>query len=75
MSVLTSKTFAPWSEKERNRLRLLRLEHGWSFREMADRIGMPEPTLRNVLESDVDPLQTTVYKIRKWLDVFGAEVV
>lgn len=71
---MPSGHLAPWTETEREQLRLLRLENGWSFREMAARIGMPEPTLRNILEAGAEPLQTTVFKIRRWLEAYRSAV-
>lgn len=62
---------APLTKADLERLQLIRLARGWSFREMAQSIDIPETTLKAVLQdSDRLPRETTVYKVRLWLDAY-----
>ena len=64
----------PLTERERERLKLMRLERGWSYREMARRAGITEPTLRAILERLHErPRQTTTFRLRRWLTTETAE--
>lgn len=63
---------APLKPSELDVLRRMRLENRWSFRRMADAIGLTESTLRNVLESDQTPRDVTVYAIRQWMKSVAA---
>ena len=63
----------PLTERERDRLKLIRLERGWSYREMAKRSGVSEPTLRAILERlHKRPRQTTTFRLRRWLTTESA---
>lgn len=59
------------------RLEILRLEKGWSYRELGERIGaaldrdpIPESTLRKVISGGGDEgyHDTTVYPLRKYVE-------
>lgn len=63
-----STATTPWTQKEREELRLIRLHRGWSWREMAEQIGvLHEANLRRLVEEDRRPRATTTFKLREWL--------
>jgi transcriptional regulator with XRE-family HTH domain len=65
---MTPLKTTPLTARELDRLRQMRFQHGWSFREMASLIGMKTPTLQKILNGGVDESrETTVYRIRQWL--------
>ena len=47
----------------------IRLDHRWSFRELGERVGLPEPTIRKFVRfaGTRQVLETTVHPIRKYL--------
>jgi len=51
-------------------LRQLRLEEGWTYRELADRIGgLDTSTVQRFIESPARRIhETTLFKIRRFLD-------
>jgi len=51
------------------RLNRIRLKEDLSFRELGDQCGIPEPTMRRVLQA-ADPViyDRTLYKIREYLE-------
>lgn len=57
----------PLTARELDSLRQMRLEQGWSFREMASLIGLKETTLQKILNAGVKSRATTVYRVRQWI--------
>jgi hypothetical protein len=50
-------------------LERIRLERRWSYRQLGDEIGLPEPTVRKFIQlaGKRSFLATTVYPVRKYL--------
>ena len=74
MKVISDKDVAPLSSTDLALLRSIRIQRGWSYREMSGLMGLSEPTLFKILEGTVeDPRETTVYRIRQWLATYQAQ--
>ena len=59
----------PLTDSERSQLRLIRLERGWTYEQMASQCGVPAATLRAVLEGvHKRPYQTTTFRLRRWIE-------
>jgi len=54
-------------------LEVLRLENRWSYRELGDRVGLSEPTIRRFVQlaGERGFHETTVYPIRKYVSGLG----
>jgi transcriptional regulator with XRE-family HTH domain len=63
------------SRGDRAKLKHLRLENGWSHREMADRIGLPESTMKSVLEDERELRETTAFRVLQWLESWKKSAV
>lgn len=58
----------PLNARELERLQLIRLRQGWSFRHMGELMGLDEATLRRVIKDVGEPHETTLFRVREWLD-------
>jgi len=72
-SLTERKHAAPITQRDREVLTLIRLERGWSYTEMAERIGgMTGPTLFRIVEDKQRCARaTTMYRIRRFLDEYA----
>lgn len=68
MTKTVAKDIAPLTASELESLRRLRLDRTWSYKEMAESIGLVETTLHAILERGTTPRATTLYLIRQWLN-------
>ncbi len=58
-----------WTDAERDRLRLIRLQRDWTFKQMATHVGVTAAVLRKALGADERGQlnERSIFKVRRWL--------